>query len=112
MVGMQGLKSLIHGRFDRAIHMLRTMYPHVAFHLFQPDGATMRVMAGSPMKFFYRAEIEEIAFRETLRSIRQHRFDSLQRDFTRHSVRFSDPQADLGSIKRDLLDEASIVQVA
>jgi NTE family protein len=112
MVGMQGIKSLIHGRFDRAVHMLRAMYPHVAFHLFQPDGATMRVMAGSPMKFFYRTEIEEIAFRETLRSIRQQRFDKLQRDFGRHSVPFSDPQADMGSIKRDLLDEASEVQVA
>lgn len=112
MVGMQGLKSLIHGRFDRAVHMLRAMYPHVAFHLFQPDGATMRVMAGSPMKFFYRTEIEEIAYRETLRSIRQHRFDGLQRDFGRHSVPFTDPQSDLGTIKRDLLDEASEVQVA
>lgn len=112
MVGMQGLKSLIHGRFDRAIHMLRAMYPHVAFHLFQPDGATMRVMAGSPMKFFYRTEIEEISFRETVRAIRQHRFDSLQTDFARHSVAFVDPEADLGAIKRDLLDEASEVQVA
>ena len=111
-VGMQGLKSLIHGRFDRAVHMLRTMYPHVAFHLFQPDGATMRVMAGSPTKFFHRTEIEEIAYRETIRAIRQHRFEGLQRDFGRHSVPFVDPQADLGTIKRDLLDEASEVQVA
>ncbi|MCU0690600.1 MAG: patatin-like phospholipase family protein [Polyangiaceae bacterium] len=111
-VGMQGLKSLIHGRFDRALSMMRTMYPHVAFHLFQPDGATMRVMAGSPMKFFYRAEIEEIAYRETLRSIRQQRFESLQRDFARHAVPFVDPEADMGSIKRELLEEASEVQVA
>jgi predicted acylesterase/phospholipase RssA len=112
MVGMQGLKSLIHGRFDRAVHMLRAMYPHVAFHLFQPDGATMRVMAGSPSKLFHRPEVEEIAFRETLRSIRQGRFDSLQRDFARHSIAFADPQTDLGAVKRDLLDEAAEVQVA
>src|SRR5207248_3356097 len=32
---MQGLKSLIHGRFDKAVPTLRAMYPHVAFHLFQ-----------------------------------------------------------------------------
>lgn len=112
MVGMQGLKSLIHGRFDRAIHMLRAMYPHVAFHLFQPDGATMRVMAGSPMKFFYRTEIEEIAFRETVRAVRQQRLDALQNDFARHSIAFVDPENELGNIKRDLLDEASEVQVA
>ncbi|HNS99382.1 MAG TPA: patatin-like phospholipase family protein [Polyangiaceae bacterium] len=112
MVGMQGLKSLIHGRFDRAIHMLRAMYPHVAFHLFQPDGATMRVMAGAPAKIFHRPEVEEIAFRETLRSIRQYRFEALQRDFTRHAIAFTDPQTDLGTIKRDLLDQAAEVQVA
>jgi predicted acylesterase/phospholipase RssA len=112
MVGMQGLKSLIHGRFDRAVHMMRAMYPEVAFHLFQPDGATMRVMSGSPMKFFYRTEIEEIAFRETIRAIRQQRFESLHNDFARHGVLFTDPEADLGTIKRDMLDEASEVQVA
>ncbi len=112
MVSTQGLKSLIHGRFDRAIHMLRAMHPHVAFHLFQPDGATMRVMAGSPMKFFFRTEIEDIAYRETIRSIRQQRFYRLQRDLARFSIVFRDPEGDMGHIKRDLLDEASEVQVA
>ena len=33
---MQGLKSLINGRFDKAVPTLRAMYPQVAFHLFQP----------------------------------------------------------------------------
>jgi NTE family protein len=112
LVGMQGLKALIHGRFDRAIYALRAMYPNTSFHLFQPDGAVMRLMAGSPMKFFYRPEIEEIAFRETVRSIRQYRFDRLQTDFERQDVRFEDPEADMDTIKRDLLDEASEVQVA
>jgi hypothetical protein len=88
------------------------MYPNISFHLFQPDGAVMRLMAGSPMRFFYRPEIEEIAFRETVRSIRQYRFDRLRNDFERQSVRFEDPEADLDNIKRDLLDEASEVQVA
>ncbi|MBI5537423.1 MAG: patatin-like phospholipase family protein [Deltaproteobacteria bacterium] len=112
LVGMQGLKALIHGRFDRAVYALRAMYPHISFHLFQPDGAVMRLMAGSPMRFFYRPEIEEIAFRETVRSIRQYRFDRLRTDFARQSVRFEDPESELDTIKRDLLDEASEVQVA
>lgn len=112
LVGMQGLKSLIHGRFDRAVYALRAMYPGTSFHLFQPDGAVMRLMAGSPMKFFYRTEIEEISFRETVRSIRQYRFERLHNDFDRQAIRFADPEGDLDSIKRDLLDEASEVQVA
>lgn len=90
-VAMQGLKSLINGRFDKAVPTLRAMYPHVAFHLFQPGEGARRVMGGSPMKYFYREEIEEIAFRETTREIRSARFDALARDFARHGVSFTDP---------------------
>ena len=46
LAGMQGLKTLIHGRFDRAVYALRAMYPNTSFHLFQPDGAVMRLMSG------------------------------------------------------------------
>jgi predicted acylesterase/phospholipase RssA len=90
-VAMQGLKSLINGRFDKAVPTLRAMYPHVAFHLFQPGEGARRVMGGSPMKYFFREEIEEIAFRETTREIRSARFEQLVRDFDRHAVRFADP---------------------
>jgi NTE family protein len=90
---MQGLKSLINGRFDKAVPTLRAMYPHVAFHLFQPGEDTRRVMAGSPMKYFYREEIAEIAYRETLRDIRSSRFAQLSRDFEHHGIRFADPEA-------------------
>jgi len=92
-VAMQGLKSLINGRFDKAVPTLRAMYPHVAFHLFQPGEAARRVMGGSPMKYFYREEIEEIAFRETMREIRSFRGEQLARDFQRHGVEFVDPDA-------------------
>ncbi len=90
---MQGLKSLIHGRFDKAVPTLRAMYPHVAFHLFQPGEEARRVMAGSPMKYFYRTEIAEIAFRETAHQIRASRFEQLARDFERHEIAFRDPEA-------------------
>ena len=90
-VAMQGLKSLINGRFDKAVPTLKAMYPHVAFHLFQPGEAARRVMAGSPMKYFYREEIEEIAYRETVREIRTWRSRELSRDFARHGVEFADP---------------------
>jgi hypothetical protein len=48
-------------------------------------------MAGSPMKYFYREEIEEIAYRETMREIRTRRARQLARDFERHDIRFRDP---------------------
>lgn len=94
---MQGLKSLINGRFDKAVPTLRAMYPNVSFHLFQPGEGTRRVMAGSPMKYFYREEIAEIAFRETTRDIRTNRFEVLARDFERHGVSFCDPDAQAGA---------------
>jgi predicted acylesterase/phospholipase RssA len=109
---MQGLKSLIQARFDKAVSTLREMYPHVTFHLFQPSVGTMRVMSGSPMKYFYRTEIEELAFRETLREIRTHRFQSLVRDFGRHGVRFADPDAPQGTERLDLFDAMGDVRVA
>ena len=109
---MQGLKSLIQGRFDKAVSTLREMYPHVTFHLFQPSVETMRVMAGSPMKYFYRTEIEELSFRETLREIRTHRFESLVRDFARHGVKFADPDAPEGTERVDLFDAMGGVRVA
>jgi len=90
---MQGLKGLINGRFDKAVPTLRSMYPQVAFHLFQPGPDTRRVMAGSPMKYFYREEIAEMAFRETTRDIRASRFGQLARDFERHGVSFVDAEA-------------------
>jgi predicted acylesterase/phospholipase RssA len=90
---MQGLKSLINGRFDKAVPTLRAMYPQVAFHLFQPGPDTRRVMGGSPMKYFFREEIVDMALRETARDIRANRFAQLSRDFERHGVTFADPEA-------------------
>jgi predicted acylesterase/phospholipase RssA len=89
----QGLKALINSRFDKAASTLREMYPQVSFHLFQPDGATMKAMSGSPIKYFYRPGIEELSFRETVRDIRGRRFEAISRDFARHGIRFVDPDA-------------------
>jgi NTE family protein len=87
---MQGLKSLIHSRFDKATITLREMYPDVAFHLFQPMAGTLRVMAGSPMKFFYRPELEAMAYEETMKQLRGLRGAAMSRDFARHGVFFGE----------------------
>lgn len=88
---MQGLKALINGRFDKAVRAIRAMYPDVAFHLFRPEQDDMRVLAGSPMKLFYRREIEEIAYRTTLERIAAFH-PTLGRDFALHGVRFRSPE--------------------
>ena len=92
--GIQGLKSLIHSRFDKATVTLREMYPDVAFHLFQPTSGTLRVMAGSPMKFFFRPEIEAMAFQETRKQLRGLRGQAMGRDFARHGVLFGEKLPD------------------
>jgi len=87
---MQGLKALINGRFGKAVHAIHEMFPDVAFHLFRPEGDEMRILSGSPMKYFFRREVEEIAYERTLGKIRAVLPD-LTRDFARHGVTFRDP---------------------
>ncbi len=87
---MQGLKAIINGRFDKASTTLGEMYPHTAFHLFRPEGDEMRVLSGSPMKFLYRQEIEELAYEHTLRKIRAA-LPKLRRDFKLHGLAVRDP---------------------
>ncbi len=87
---MQGLKALVNGRFDKAVRAIREMFPEVSFYLFRPYGDEMRILSGSPMKYFYRREVEEIAFRSTVEKMRGSLSD-LTRDFARHGVPFEDP---------------------
>jgi len=90
---MQGLKALINGRFDKAVRAIQEMYPDVAFHLFRPVGDEMRILSGSPMKYFYRREVEDLAYENTVRKIRE-RLPELSRDFVAHGVTFRDPVDD------------------
>ncbi len=88
----QGLKSLINGRFDKANRAIAQMYPQVAFHLFRPEADEMRILSGSPMKYFYRPEVEEIAFEATTRKLREA-LPTLGQDFSLHGVHMQDPDA-------------------
>ena len=88
----QGLKALINGRFDKAVSAIAHMHPNVAFHLFRPEADEMRVLSGSPMKYFYRPEIEAIAYETTLSKMREA-LPQLERDFALHGVSFRDPES-------------------
>ncbi|MDP3275932.1 MAG: patatin-like phospholipase family protein [Deltaproteobacteria bacterium] len=89
---MQGLKCLINGRFDKAEGSIREMFPDVAFHLFRPEGDEMRILSGSPMKFLYREEVEQLAYERTRRKLLA-RESVLARDFARHGWIFRAPPA-------------------
>ena len=86
----QGLKALINGRFDKANRAIAEMYPNVAFHLFRPEADEMRILGGSPMKYFYRPEVEEVAFEATCRKL-QGLLPTLGQDFLLHGVTMRDP---------------------
>lgn len=88
---MQALKALINGRFDRAVRAIRELYPQAVFYLFRPHAEEMRILSGSPMKYFWRREVEEIAYGKTVEKIRAA-FGDLRRDFARHGVVFRDPE--------------------
>jgi NTE family protein len=90
---MQGLKALINGRFDKAVRAIREMFPDVSFYLFRPEEHERRIMSGSPMKYFYRREIEDIAFQATVGKMREW-LPEMSRDFARHGVSFRDPESD------------------
>ncbi|MBX3273600.1 MAG: patatin-like phospholipase family protein [Sandaracinaceae bacterium] len=92
----QGLKALINGRFDKATRAIAEMYPNVAFHLFRPEADEMRILSGSPMKYFYRPEVEQIAYEATMRKLREG-LAPIARDFRLHGVTLRDPdEADGG----------------
>jgi len=88
---MQGLKALINGRFDKAAATIAEMYPEVAFHIIRPEGQEMRVLAGSPMKFLYREEIEAMAFESITQLLRSQSL-RWRHDFARHGIRFGEPE--------------------
>jgi predicted acylesterase/phospholipase RssA len=88
----QSLKALVNGRFDKAVTAISEMFPDVSFWLFRPQGEEMRILSGSPMKYFYRREVEDVAYRTTLDKMRGW-LPEMTRDFARHGITFRDPEA-------------------
>jgi predicted acylesterase/phospholipase RssA len=101
---MQGLKALVNGRFDKAVHAISEMFPDVSFWLFKPEGDEMRILSGSPMKYFFRREVEDVAFRLT-RAKCKGWLSEMTRDFARHGVSLRDPDAEpANSVRPDPLE--------
>lgn len=92
--GIQGLKSLIHTRFSEGMSRALELYPDVDFYLFKPEQDDMHLMSGSPLKYHYRTEIEQIAFQRTLERIDED-YAILTGDWQRHGFEVDRTALDL-----------------
>jgi predicted acylesterase/phospholipase RssA len=68
---IQTVKALVYTRFRTALQQITDKYPQVDFMVFQPDEECAQAMAGSPMRYRIRTEIIDLAFRSTLRKLRE-----------------------------------------
>jgi len=68
---IQTIKALINTRFRSSIRHVTESYPDVDFIVFQPTEECAQMMAGSPMRFKIRTRIIDIAFRQTIRQLRE-----------------------------------------
>jgi len=63
---IQGVKALVHTRFITGYRRALEQHPNVDFLVIVPEEDDMRLMSGSPMRYNYRMELEELAYQETL----------------------------------------------
>lgn len=68
---IQTIKALVHTRFQQTLTHLTERYPDVDFLVFQPDEECAQIMAGSPMRYRIRTQIVTLAYRHTLRQLRE-----------------------------------------
>jgi predicted acylesterase/phospholipase RssA len=87
---LQALKCMVSSRFHRASEHFDELYPDISVHLFAPEDEELHEMRGTLMKFFYRMQLADFAYRKTLRKVRR-RFHAFERDFARFGIRLHDP---------------------
>ncbi len=87
---LQALKCMVSSRFHRANEHFDELYPDTAVHLFAPEDEELHEMRGTLMKFFYRMQLADFAYRKTLKKIRR-RFDTFERDFGHMGIKLRDP---------------------
>lgn len=90
---LQGVKALVHSRFEQAFLHIDEMYPDVDFHVFVPEGEELEQLTGTLMKFFYRVEIADLAYEHTTARLRRQ-MPSIAEQFRRHGLVLRDPQSE------------------
>lgn len=67
---VQVVKALCSTRFEQNLKTVSSRYPDVDFMVFQPDEKCADLMSGSPMRYRIRTQIIELAYKTTLRRLR------------------------------------------
>lgn len=68
---IQAVKALVYTRFHITLTHLTERFPDVDFVVLQPDEECAELMAGSPMRYRIRTQLIGLAYRHTLRQLRE-----------------------------------------
>ena len=96
---IQTIKALVSTRFEENLKHASERFPDVDFLIFQPDEECAKMMAGSPLRYRIRTEIIELAYRSTLRKIR-NRYQVYATKLDRYGFQLK-PQEDLKQMERN-----------
>jgi predicted acylesterase/phospholipase RssA len=80
---VQSIKSMIRTRLSELIGRAEESYPDVSVFVFSPTPRDLEQMSGTLMRFFNRAETEEMAYESACQRIATE-FDWHRADFERH----------------------------
>jgi hypothetical protein len=80
---VQAIKSLVETRSSSLLRHAIDNHPDVDFLVFQPTDKIMTAMAGSPMSYRLRNEVQEMAYEHTLERFVSE-YDFLSRRFEKH----------------------------
>ncbi len=68
---VQTIKALVYTRFHSVLSHLTERYPDTDFIVFQPDEEVAQLMAGSPMRYRIRTQVIHMAYKQTIRQLRE-----------------------------------------
>ncbi len=68
---LQTIKALVSTRFNSVLSHLTERYPNTDFIVFQPDEEVAHMMAGSPMRYRIRTQVILLAYKQTIRQLRE-----------------------------------------
>ena len=68
---IQTIKALVYTRFHSVLSHLTERYPDTDFIVFQPDEEVAQMMAGSPMRYRIRTQVIHMAYKQTIRQLRE-----------------------------------------
>jgi predicted acylesterase/phospholipase RssA len=68
---VQTIKALVYTRFHSVLSHVTERYPDTDFIVFQPDEEVAQMMAGSPMRYRIRTQVIQLAYKQTIRQLRE-----------------------------------------